>query len=83
MALDHDSGALDGLVLAGRHRDQLLSKLTLEQLLAVRADCIADDPQGVPLIEAYLDRIHGATWREKNPAVNHPMTRRRNVLRPS
>ena len=66
MALDHDSGALDGLVLAGRHRDQLLSKLTLEQLLAVRADCIADDPQGVPLIEAYLDRIHGATWREKS-----------------
>ncbi|MBA4100293.1 MAG: molecular chaperone DnaJ [Rhodospirillum sp.] len=64
MALDHDSGALDGLVLAGRHRDQLLSKLTLEQLLEVRADCIADDPQGVPLIEAYLDRIHGATWRE-------------------
>jgi hypothetical protein len=65
MALDHDSGALDGLVLAGRHRDQLLSKLTLEQLLEVRAECIADDPQGVPLIEAYLDRIHGATWREK------------------
>jgi hypothetical protein len=66
MALDHDSGALDGLVLAGRHRDQLLSKLTLEQLLDVRADCIADDPQGVPLIEAYLDRNHGATWRERD-----------------
>lgn len=65
MALDHDSGALDGLVLAGRHRDQLLSKLTLEQLLAVRAECIADDPKGVPLIEAYLDRTHGATWREQ------------------
>jgi len=65
MALDHDSGALDGLVLAGRHRDQRLGTLTLEQLLEVRADCIADDPQGVPLIEAYLDRIHGATWREK------------------
>ena len=65
MALDHDSGALDGLVLAGRHRDQLLSKLTLEQLLDVRAECIADDPQGVPLIEAYLDRMHGATWREQ------------------
>jgi DnaJ domain len=67
MALDHDSGALDGLVLAGRHRDQLLSKLTLEQLLEVRAECIADDPQGVPLIEAYLERIHGTTWREKEP----------------
>ena len=66
MALDHDSGALDGLVLAGRHRDQLLSKLTREQLLEVRADCIADDPQGVPLIEAYLDRMHGAAWREQD-----------------
>jgi hypothetical protein len=67
MALDHDSGALDGLVLAGRHRDQILSKLTLEQLIEVRAECIADDPQGVPLIEAYLDRMHGSTWREKEP----------------
>ena len=66
MALDHDSGALDGLVLAGRHRDQLLSKLTLQQLLEVRADCLGDDPEGVPLIEAYLDRIHGASWRKES-----------------
>lgn len=66
MALDHDTGALDGLVLAGCHRDQLLSKLTLEQLLEVRADCLGDDPEGVPLVEAYLDRIHGASWREES-----------------
>lgn len=66
MALDHDSGALDGLVLTGRHRDHMLSKLTLDQLLEVRADCLADDPEGMPLIEAYLDRIHGADWRERN-----------------
>lgn len=65
MALDHESGALDGLVLAGRHRDQLLSKLTLDQLLEVRADCLGADPDGVPLIEAYLDRIHNAGWRER------------------
>ena len=63
MALDHDTGALDGLILAGKHRDVLLSKLTLEQLLEVREDCLAGDPEGVPLIEAYLDRIHGAAWR--------------------
>src|SRR3546814_5595908 len=25
--------------------------------------CLAGDPEGVPLIEAYLDRIHGAAWR--------------------
>jgi len=66
MALHHDSGALDGLVLAGQYRDRLLSKLTLEQLLEVRADCLVDDPDGVPLIEAFLDRIHGASWREKS-----------------
>jgi hypothetical protein len=64
MALDHDTGALDGLVLAGKHRDALLSKLTLEQILEVREDCLAGDPEGVPLIEAYLDRIHGARWRD-------------------
>lgn len=63
MALDHDTGTLDGLVLSGKHRDALLSKLALEQLLEVRADCLAGDPEGVPLIEAYLDRIHGSVWR--------------------
>jgi hypothetical protein len=66
MALDHDSGMLNGLVLAGQHRDRLLSELTLEQLLEVRADCVASDPDGVPLIEAYLDRVHGASGREKH-----------------
>jgi hypothetical protein len=65
MALDHDSGALDGLVLQGKHRDQLLSKLTLGQVLEVRAECLAADPEGVPLIEAYLDRVHGADWRDQ------------------
>jgi hypothetical protein len=66
MALDHDTGMLDGLVLAGKHHDKLLSELTLEQLLEVRADCLTDDAEGVPLIEAYLERIHGAGWRGAN-----------------
>ncbi len=66
MALDHDSGALDGLVLAGRHQGQLLSKLPLDQLLEVRGECLADDADGVPLIEAYLDRVHGPAWRERS-----------------
>jgi hypothetical protein len=66
MALDHDSGALDGLVLDGPYRDRMLSKLALEQILEVRSDCLHDDPDGLPLIEAYLDRVHGAGWRERN-----------------
>lgn len=66
MELDHDSGALAGRVLAGHHRDRLLTELTLEQLLDVRTDCLVGDPEGVALIEAYLDRIHGADWRGKD-----------------
>lgn len=68
MVLDHDSGTLDGTVLAGRHRDRRLAELTLEQVLEVRADCHADDPDGLTLIDAYIDRIHGTGWRSADSA---------------
>jgi hypothetical protein len=63
MELNHDSGVIEGRVLAGRHRDRRLAELTFEQLLEVREDCRVDDAQSVTLIEAYLDRFHGADWR--------------------
>src|SRR5262245_43242367 len=63
MELNHDSGVIEGRVLAGRHRDRRLAELTLEQLLEVREDCQVDDAESVTLIEAYLDRFHGADWR--------------------
>lgn len=65
MELHHASGTIDGRILAGRHRDRRLAELSLDQLLEVRAECLADDSDGVTLIEAYLDRIHGAEWRTK------------------
>jgi hypothetical protein len=65
LALDHATGALDGEVLAGRHRGRRVVELTLAQLLEVRAECLVDDPDGVTLIEAYLDRVHGSDWRTK------------------
>jgi hypothetical protein len=65
LALDHATGALDGEVLAGRHRGRRVAELTLAQLLEVRAECLVDDPDGVTLIEAYLDRVHGSDWRAK------------------
>jgi hypothetical protein len=64
MELNHDSGAIEGRVLAGRHRDRRLAELTLEQLLEVREDCQAD-AESVTLIEAYLDRFQGADWRTR------------------
>jgi hypothetical protein len=63
MVLDHASGTLDGRVLGGRYLGRRLAELTLDQVLEVRAECQADDPDGLPLIEAYLDRIHGTGWR--------------------
>jgi len=65
MELNHDSGVIEGRVLAGRHRDRRLAELTIEQLLEVREDCRVDDAESVTLIEAYLDRFHGADWRSR------------------
>jgi hypothetical protein len=63
MELDHDSGTLDGAVLAGRHQGRRLRDLSLAELLELRIECLADDPDSLALVEAYLDRIHGAAWR--------------------
>jgi hypothetical protein len=63
MELNHESGVIEGRVLAGRHRDRRLAELTFGQLLEVREDCLGDDAESVTLIEAYLDRFHGADWR--------------------
>lgn len=63
MELNHDSGVIEGRVLAGRHHDRRLAELTFEQLLEVREDCRVDDAESVTLMEAYLDRFHGADWR--------------------
>jgi len=63
MELNHESGVIEGRVLAGRHRDRRLAELTFEQLLEVREDCRVDDAESVTLMEAYLDRFQGADWR--------------------
>lgn len=62
MTLDTGSGAVAGEVLQGRFRGRRLADLTLEDLLALRAEC-AHDEQSVSLIEAFLDRTHGPEWR--------------------
>jgi hypothetical protein len=65
MRLDHDSGAMTGAVLAGVYAGRALETLTRPQLVTLRADLIRDDPDGVNLLEAYLDRRF-AGWREAN-----------------
>jgi hypothetical protein len=63
MRLDHDSGAMTGSVLAGAYAGRTLETLSRPELLSLRAELGRDDPDGVTLLEAYLDRRF-AGWRE-------------------
>ena len=64
MSLDHDSGELDGRVLDGRFRGRRLDDLPLDALLDLLAECQREDTESCPLLESYLDRVHGPQWRQ-------------------
>lgn len=66
MALDHDSGEMQGTVREGRFAGRALADLELEELLALLGECRVQDTQSAAVLEAYLDRHHGNTWRERN-----------------
>ncbi len=60
MALDHDSGAMGGLVLAGRYQGRTLESLDLNALIDLLTE-IDDDSRA--LLVPYLDR-RDARWSE-------------------
>lgn len=63
MVLDHDSGTVDGEIIAGVFAGRGLGDLTIEDLLALLDECRGGDTESAPLVEAYLDRAH-PEWRE-------------------
>ena len=63
MRLDHDNGAMTGRVLAGAYAGRAVETLSRPELIALRQELGRDDPDGVNLLEAYLDRRF-AGWRE-------------------
>jgi DnaJ-domain-containing protein 1 len=66
MGLDHDSGRMTGRVKAGRYAGADLADLDLPDLLTLMAELSALDPDGAPLLEAWLDRSH-PDWRQQAP----------------
>lgn len=62
MQLDHDTGEMDGLILAGEKEGRMLSDLQELELMELYHQLETDDDSAA-LLEAYLDRrISG--WRE-------------------
>ncbi len=62
MELDHDSGAMEGMVLAGRHEGKMLGQMDLVDLLELHAE-LESDADSIRLLEAYLDGRF-TVWRE-------------------
>ena len=67
MELRHDSGAMDGSVLAGPFSGSRLDALARPQCEELLAQCRRDDPEGARLLEAYLDRRFPG-WRPAGEA---------------
>ena len=65
MTLDHDTGEMNGNVLEGRFAGNELQELSLEQLVALLAECAREDEESAALLRAYLDREHGEDWQER------------------
>jgi hypothetical protein len=71
MTLDHDTGEMEGIVLAGAFTGQQLGALDEARLLNLLAECHTSDPDGGRLLEAYLDRRF-PYWREDTRAEEQP-----------
>jgi hypothetical protein len=61
MELDHDTGALEGLVLAGRREGRMLGAMSRAELSALYRE-LSSDAESRQLLEAYLDSRFPA-WR--------------------
>jgi hypothetical protein len=71
VTLDHDTGEMEGMVLAGAFEGQQLGSLDEARLQELLAECHAGDPDGVRLLEAYLDRRF-PHWREHAQTEEQP-----------
>lgn len=82
MELDHDTGRMDGEVLAGAYKGRRLSSLSLAETQALHAQCAAAADQSRALLEAWIERAH-PEWRSQwnstsgrgSGAVSQKMTR--------
>lgn len=63
MRLDLATGLMSGRVRRGAFAGRELADLGEAELRALLADCAREDAESVPLLEAWLDRVHSG-WRD-------------------
>lgn len=63
MELEHDSGRMDGEVLAGPFKGRRLSSLSLAETQRLHAQAAGTPDQSRALLEAWIERTH-PEWRE-------------------
>ena len=68
MSLDHDSGTMDGTILTGPMAGRTLSDLGENEFLELLRYCRAQDEDSARLLETYLDRRFGDSWRADDEA---------------
>ncbi len=67
MVLDHDSGAMQGAVTAGQLQGRQLSSLSEQEFMQLLGECRQQDNESARLLEAYLDKRFGDSWRQDDP----------------
>lgn len=63
MELDHDSGAMTGQVLTGAMAGRDLADLQQQEFLDLLSYCRQTDTDSARLLESYLDKRFGDSWR--------------------
>jgi hypothetical protein len=64
MTLDHDTGEMAGIVLAGRFAGVAFDVLSQEQLFELLDDFAEKDEESAALLRAYLDRTYDTEWQD-------------------
>lgn len=64
MTLDHESGDIDGELLATNSKGKYLSELNLSELISLYDLADKRYPDSIEVLAAYLDRKYDADWRE-------------------
>lgn len=70
MTLDHDSGSMSGKIIKGPMEGRELAELSEEEFLDLLRYCREQDEDSARLLETYLDRRFGDSWRQDDDAAS-------------